>query len=406
MRTGTPAAPEKVVSPIPGDRELLFISPRTEIRARVPRACITVPAFSGETTDSQLSHAVTEKLENARRAGQAQPIVVGAIPFDKTQPACLYIPQEYERSTPAVHIPSKGPLDSQQLSLVSQETYPDRTGFESAVNEVVNACQAGDIQKAVLSAKHVLTFSESVNVPALLANLRRQNPIGYQFRVPMPEGSDLIGVSPELLLYKNGTEILCNPLAGSAKRHPEPDVDQAIAKQLIASSKDLSEHSFVVQDMHRNLEPLCSKLNVPERPSLINTPALWHLSTWIEGQVSNPEMSALDLALKLHPTPAVCGFPTDKARELIQRVEPFDRGLFTGVVGWCDADGNGEWAVTIRCGTVKDNQVNLFAGAGVIEASHPESEWAEIQTKLSTMLKACGLTGKQKPSERKPEVTS
>lgn len=103
-------------------------------------------------------------------------------------------------------------------------------------------------------------------------------------------------------------------------------------------------------------------------------------------------MTALQLACLIHPTPAVCGFPTERARRLIRFVEPFERGLFTGMVGWSDAEGNGEWVVTIRCGTVKGNLVRLFAGAGIVEASSPDSEWAEVQTKLGTMLRACGLS--------------
>jgi isochorismate synthase len=76
---------------------------------------------------------------------------------------------------------------------------------------------------------------------------------------------------------------------------------------------------------------------------------------------------------------------------LIAQLEPFDRGLFGGIVGWCDAEGNGEWVVTIRCGTVKTNHVTLFAGAGIVPDSSPESEWAETGTKLSTMMLAFGL---------------
>lgn len=72
-------------------------------------------------------------------------------------------------------------------------------------------------------------------------------------------------------------------------------------------------------------------------------------------------------------------------------MEPFERGLFTGMVGWCDSKGDGEWVVTLRCGIVDREIVRLFAGAGIVEASQPEAEWAETQTKLKTMLNACGL---------------
>ncbi|MOA17164.1 Isochorismate synthase DhbC [compost metagenome] len=148
----------------------------------------------------------------------------------------------------------------------------------------------------------------------------------------------------------------------------------------------------MIEDIRSLLSPVCAELDVPDKPSLINTAALWHLSTRIEGRLADPETNALQLACLLHPTPAVCGFPTERAHRLIRFVEPFERGLFTGMVGWTDSEGNGEWVVTIRCGTVQRETVRLFAGAGIVEASEPESEWAEVQTKLKTMLNACGLS--------------
>ena len=76
---------------------------------------------------------------------------------------------------------------------------------------------------------------------------------------------------------------------------------------------------------------------------------------------------------------------------LIERLEPFDRGFFAGIVGWCDESGDGEWAIAIRCGTVNEMVVRLFAGAGIVEASDPRAEWAETEAKLATMLRAFGV---------------
>ncbi|MBD4899399.1 isochorismate synthase, partial [Xanthomonas citri pv. citri] len=90
------------------------------------------------------------------------------------------------------------------------------------------------------------------------------------------------------------------------------------------------------------LRPFCRTLEVPEKPSLIKTETMWHLSSVIKGELSDPSVTALELAAALHPTPAVCGTPTDLAREAILSIEPFDRGFFTGMVGWCDDAGDGE----------------------------------------------------------------
>ena len=107
----------------------------------------------------------------------------------------------------------------------------------------------------------------------------------------------------------------------------------------------------------------------------------------------DPATATLDLLAAMHPTPAVCGVPTAAAREAIAELEDFDREYFTGAVGWCDAAGDGEWAVTIRCAEVEGRDVRLFAGAGIVAASDPSSEVRETAAKFVTSLAALGIAG-------------
>lgn len=377
-------------SPQPNETEFLFTSMQHDLRATGKVAEIITPAFGGGCEHSNFQQALRGAMEQARQAGQVNPIVVGAIPFDLNQASCLYIPAQYqwvERSEP-IHV-SRETKDSP--TLLNQRSIPDEQGFKKAVQHAIVNFQHSDIRKAVLSRICELQFSEPVDVQRLLASLRTQNPSGYQFRVPLSEGGELIGVSPELLLRKRGGQIQSNPLAGSAKRQADPEQDRAIADRLMSSPKDQYEHHLVIDEIRRVLEPHCAELDIPDHPSLMSTSALWHLSTQIKGRLRNPELNALQLACQLHPTPAVCGYPTGQARKLINLVEPFERGLFTGIVGWCDSQGNGEWVVTIRCGIVQHKNIRLFAGAGIVEASQPDAEWNETQAKLGTMLNACGL---------------
>ena len=118
---------------------------------------------------------------------------------------------------------------------------------------------------------------------------------------------------------------------------------------------------------------------------------MWHLSSRITGELVDPSISSLALAVALHPTPAVCGYPTALAQEAIGTIEPFERGFYTGIVGWCDANGDGQWAVTIRCAEADEHSLRLFAGAGIVAGSKPESELAETEAKFRTMLQAMGL---------------
>ena len=371
-------------------RKFLFTSGGNELHADGIRERIAVPARTGKTSGDLFQATVGAALERARNAGQENPIVVGAIPFDLGEVSCLYVPERHEWRT--CKEPNGGAVSKRIMpELLAQRSYPDEAGFKRAVQHAIVNFQHSDVRKAVLSVIRELQFAEPVDVERLMTSLRAQNTDGYQFQVPLPDGSELIGVSPELLIRKNGRSFTSNPLAGSTRRLPELSADKDAGTELLRSEKDRYEHRLVVEDIHRLLQPYCSQIDVPDQPSLLGTAALWHLSTRIEGQLNDPSMTVLQLACLLHPTPAVCGYPTELAHRLIRFVEPFERGLFTGIVGWCDAQGNGEWAITIRCGIVERDVVRLFAGAGIVEASQPDCEWAEVQTKLGTMLKACGL---------------
>jgi isochorismate synthase len=268
---------------------------------------------------------------------------------------------------------------------------PGEARFKQAVRQAIANFAHSDIRKAVLSRMLEVELSAPVDGASLFARLSEQNRSGYHFRLPLADGSELIGVSPELLLRKQEGRIYSNPLAGSARRQSDPVRDAQAGNALLASAKDQYEHRLVIDDIARVLAPLCRELNVPAQASLLGTAAMWHLSTPIDGVPADPSASALALACRLHPTPAVCGYPTAQARKLIDLVEPFERGLFTGMVGWSDIDGNGEWAVTIRCGQVHDRRVTLFAGAGIVPDSQPDAEWAETEAKLQTMLQALGM---------------
>ncbi|QEN85518.1 isochorismate synthase [Labrys sp. KNU-23] len=390
MRAGAIAmySDGKTISSTDGSN-LLFSTGSRELRAFGQHLPISTPARGGEDWGSQFQRSVRQALDEARAGGQDNPIVMGAIPFDMREPSCLYVPQAYEwreRQAP------RAPDGADRLpALLDQRSIPDEPGFKKAVEQAILNFRHGDIRKVVLSVMRELRFAGSVDVDSLLDSLAVQNSSGYQFRVPLPDGGELIGVSPELLLQKEGDRFVSNPLAGSARRQPFPEADQATADALLQSPKDLYEHRVVIDDIRRVLEPHCAELVIPTSPSVISTAALWHLSTRLHGRLSDPQTSALQLACRLHPTPAVCGTPTEQAHKLIRFVEPFERGLFTGMVGWCDSKGDGEWVVTLRCGIVDREIVRLFAGAGIVEASQPEAEWAETQTKLKTMLNACGL---------------
>lgn len=353
-------------------------------------------------------------MEKARQLGQTKPIVVGAIPFDPIHSSAeLFVPETVQWAEPLS--PDLRALVEKHPAAVGCEVREEPAGavFQQSVNNVLMDLNQGGLHKVVLSRTLHVTSQTFVDTHQLLRNLFRDNTHGYTFAVPMTKLSQstvnittdkrtdveaekethrtYIGASPELLVTRKGSKVRANPLAGSAARSEDPAEDRRRAEALLASAKDRHEHAIVIEAVAEALRPLCKQLSVPEEPSLIQTRTMWHLSTEIHGELADVNTSSLELAFALHPTPAICGTPVQAARGAISEQEPFERGLFTGMVGWCDSDGDGEWAVTIRCAEVEGKTLKLFAGAGIVAGSTAEAELAETSVKFRTMLLAMGL---------------
>lgn len=185
--------------------------------------------------------------------------------------------------------------------------------------------------------------------------------------------------------------VICHPFAGSAPRSSDPSQDRRTGEDLAGSHKNRHEHSVVIDQLREDLASLCVDVQVPPEPTLSRTAALWHLSTSISARLRQSSTTALDLALALHPTPAVCGTPTEAAADLISRIEG-DRGFYAGAIGWCDRNGDGRWAVTIRCAELSADgtAIRAYAGGGLVAESDPQDELSETTVKFRTVLAALG----------------
>lgn len=322
------------------------------------------------------------------------PVAVGALPFDVDAAPHIVLPEAVQWSGPPRACPRE-PVGA----AVSVEPVPSRAGYAHAVACAVDSLKAGDLRKVVLARALRLTMGAPVDVRTLLANLASDNASGFTYAVDLPDSAGrrtLVGATPEMLVSRTGTTVLANPLAGSIPRDPDPEKDHANGQALLASRKDHEEHRVVVESVADALRPYCRELDVPDTPSLVRTTAVWHLSTRITGELRDPGITSLRLASALHPTPAVCGTPAAEARATITALEPFDRGFYAGAIGWCDADGDGEWVVGIRCAELAEPvtgpaTVTLYSGAGIMPASVPELEVTETSAKFQTLLRAMGL---------------
>lgn len=309
--------------------------------------------------------------------------VVGAIPFDEATPARLAVAGSVRRAAPR-RDRATAPVPGGTWTWRDADPEVFRTGVARALTHL----DGPGLRKVVLSRVRELTSAEAIDPRELLVALVDRNPYGYTFGVGLGDRT-LLGASPELLVSRRGPVVLANPLAGSAPRDRDPVRDGRNATALLASVKNWREHELVVTAVADGLAPLCRRMVVPA-PELLPTRTMWHLSTRITAEVTG-DVSALELAAALHPTPAVCGDPTERARELIGELEPFDRGFYTGLVGWTDGTGDGDWVVAIRCGEVAGTCLRLYAGAGIVPGSTPDDELAETAAKFRTFLSALGI---------------
>ncbi|WP_375591670.1 isochorismate synthase [Chitiniphilus eburneus] len=358
----------------------VFVSPRQTLLTTGCRAVL-------QGRDMQrLSMAARDMLV-------ADDVLIGTIPFNSDTPTYLVIPEATSRA-PGNH--GESPPLTQQTGKSSPSAValaPTPDGYRAAVSAALSRIARHELAKVVLSRS--LTVAARIDLPQLLQRLAERNLHGYTFAIDLArsrgEPRTLIGASPELLLAKQDGIISSHPLAGSVPRVPDPVTDKRNAERLLQSAKDLYEHKVVVDAVAEALAPHCSELTVPSGPALVRTSTMWHLGTQIQGLLRNAQASSLELALALHPTPAVCGYPTHIARDFISEVEGFDRGYFTGLTGWMNKQGDGEWAVTIRCAEVGKESATLYAGAGIVAGSDPDLELAETSGKLRTMLAAMEL---------------
>lgn len=330
----------------------------------------------------------------AALAAGATPILLGALPFDVKEPTALVRPEavrftdalpDWPRATlPAVHV---------------AQTHPAPDVHRARIAEAVRRLNDSDtgLQKVVLARGLQLVADGPIDAATVLQRLA-EDAIATAFLVDLSSagehyaGTALIGASPELLVARRGDVVTCRPFAGSAARSADPDADRASGAALAESMKNRHEHELVVDEMIKALDPLCVDVQVASKPELTGTSAVWHLSTPITARVRESSTTALDLAVALHPTPAVGGVPAAMATDLINELEG-DRGFYAGAVGWCTANGDGRWVVSIRCAQLAADRRSADArsGGGIVAESDPDDEVAETTTKFRTIMSALGV---------------
>ncbi len=322
------------------------------------------------------------------------PVAFAALPFLPGAPATALVPEvvvgRAEDGTrwittvgsPAVHLGRAHPAAPEPVELrVRSGVAPAR--WCDLVRRATKEMADGHLRKVVLAREVVVEADVDHDGPTIVARLRRAYPGCYVFSV-----DGFVGASPELLVSRYGDIVRSHPMAGTAARGGDPTADARLAAGLLASAKDREEHQVTIDVVHQTLLPWCSYLDYEAEPSVVPVANVQHLATLVEGRLSSPAPSVLELVAALHPTPAVCGWPRDDALAFIAEHEGFDRGRYTGAVGWVDGKGNGAWAVSVRCAQLEGPVARLYAGNGIVADSDPDTELAETRAKLQAMLSA------------------
>ncbi len=252
-----------------------------------------------------------------------------------------------------------------------------------AVATATARIRAGVLDKVVLAREVVVTADAPIPVGAVLARLRASYAGCFVFAV-----DGFVGASPELLVGRAGDQVRAQPMAGTTARRGDPEADARAAAALFASPTYRHEHQVTIDMVHDTLLAFSSYLDDEPEPSVVTLANVAHLATTVVGRLSHPPASVLELVAALHPTPAVCGRPRAAALDLIAELEALDRGRYAGTVGWVDGQGNGQWAVSIRCAQVEGATARVFAGNGIVGDSDPSTELAETRAKLQALLGA------------------
>jgi salicylate biosynthesis isochorismate synthase/menaquinone-specific isochorismate synthase len=256
--------------------------------------------------------------------------------------------------------------------------------YEQAVARATQMIRDGELEKVVLAREVLLRRESAIDVISAHSELRDRFPECECFAIHSGK-STLIGASPELLIRREGRRASTLALAGSVRRGSDAAMDDHFGRQLLASEKDNLEHSIVVRRIEQTLGKLSAWVASARAPELVKVKNIQHLATPIRAQLTEPRPT-IELAGLLHPTPAVGGEPWPKAAETIKSLEGFDRGWYTGGVGWMDQLEDGEFHVALRSALVEGDHARLFVGAGIVEDSDPSSELAETEVKLEALL--------------------
>ena len=284
--------------------------------------------------------------------------------------------------------PARIPLETPQSSQPAVSMFGE-TQFKQAVSRAKRYITEGDIMQVVLSQR--MSKPLTASPLAVYRSLRSLNPSPYMFFFDF-EDFHVVGASPEILVRLDGDTVTVRPIAGTRRRGVSYDEDQTLAAELLADEKERAEHVQLL-DLGRNDAGRVARvgtIKVTEHMIVERYSHVMHIVSNVEARL-RPELGALDVLKATFPAGTVSGAPKVRAMEIIDELEPLKRGLYAGAVGYLGFNGDMDLAIAIRTAIVKDGQLHVQAGAGIVADSDPAAEWQETQNKARAVLHAAEL---------------
>lgn len=262
--------------------------------------------------------------------------------------------------------------------------------FLASVEAAKNHVRLGDVFQVVISQR----FDQEITAEALdvYSSLRALNPSPYMYLTRWKDVAGefaIVGSSPEALIKVSGDQVITHPIAGSRPRGSDTATDITNAEDLLADAKERSEHLMLVDLARNDLLKVCdpTSLRVSEFMEIHRFSHIMHLVSTVEGRL-RPELNAVKALLATFPAGTLSGAPKPRALEVIHDLEQAARGLFGGVIGYFDFQGNADVAIAIRTALIRDGVARIQAGAGIVLDSDPESEYQETLAKAAVVLRA------------------
>lgn len=315
-------------------------------------------------------------------------------------------PDAYARGTQRLHgieaqmrrpVPYSAPYRAESVSESSFESLQQQCDYEARVERIREYITAGDCMQVVLSQRMTLEFNaQSLD---LYRAMRMLNPSPYMYYLDLGD-HQVVGSSPEILVRLEDGEVTVRPIAGTRPRGADSKSDLAFEKELLADPKEVAEHVMLI-DLGRNDAGRVAQTGTVELTEKMVIERYSHVMHIVSNVVARLKcgLTAIDVLRATFPAGTVSGAPKVRAMEIIEELEPIKRGIYSGAVGYLSWNGNMDTAIAIRTAVIKDGQLTIQAGAGIVYDSVPAAEWQETLNKARVVFRAAELAAAGLDSE-------